>query len=233
MRKGSVILVSILIITALVFWFSCNPFNKEKSPATNNINVLDSSDGTRLTITCTIAVNGSTWDGGGQTITCSGMGDGSQQESQDPVFTITNGTVTNCTIGVPACDGLHFYGGTAAISNVNIPDIGEDAATVKKPGTYTISNFKAYNGADKLFQINDLCTITFSSITASTVGKFCRQNGDKTWKCTIYINGATLSGVGEAVVRSDSTTTSVRWRSITCNLAQSSWWYGNFSVGTY
>ncbi|MBN2545290.1 MAG: pectate lyase [Spirochaetes bacterium] len=233
MRKGSFILLSILIITALVFWFSCNPFNKEKSSTLDKINVLDSSGGTRLTITCTIIVNGSTWDGGGQTIIASGMGDGSQAESQDPIFDITNGTVRNVTIGAPACDGIHLEGGNSTISNVKIPDVGEDACTVKKPGTYNVSSFTGNSCEDKLFQINDLCTITYTSISANGMSKFCRQNGGKTWKCTIYINGATLSGISEAVVRSDSTTTSVRWRSITANIAQSSWWYGNFSVAAY
>src|SRR4030042_1555726 len=164
MKKGIILVLSALVIVSLMVWFSCNPFQKEDKAS--NLNVLDESNGTRLTITCTIAVSGSTWDGGGQTIICSGMGDGSQS-------------------------------------------------------------------ADKLFQINDLCTITYSSISASGMSKMVRQNGGKTWKCTIYINGASLSGISEAVVRSDSTSTSVRWRSITANIAQSSWWYGNFSVGTY
>ncbi|MBN2546986.1 MAG: pectate lyase [Spirochaetes bacterium] len=219
------------MIVSLMVWFSCNPFNKEDKAS--SINVLDESDGTRLTISCTIAVNGSTWDGGGQTIYASGMGDGSQSESQDPIFTITNGTVRNCTIGAPACDGIHFKGGNATVSSVRVPDVGEDAITVKSQGTYNVSSFTGNSSEDKLFQINDLCTITYSSISGSGMGKMCRQNGGKTWKCTIYINGANLSGVKEAVVRSDSTSTSVRWRSISCNLAQSSWWYGNFSVGSY
>jgi len=231
MKKGLILLLTAAVIISMIVWFSCNPFQKDDKAS--SLNVLDESDGTRLTITCTIAVNGSTWDGGGQTITAVGMGDGSQSESQDPIFTITNGTVRNCTIGVPACDGLHFYGGNATISSVNIPDVGEDACTVKAAGTYTVSGCTMNQSADKLYQINDLCTITYSSINGSTMGKMVRQNGDKTWKCTIYINGASLSGVAEAVVRSDSTTTSVRWRSITCNLAQSSWWYGNFSVASY
>lgn len=230
-KKGFIITLTAIAIVSLMVWFSCNPYNKNDN--SSDLNVLDESIGTRLTITCTIEVNGSTWDGGGQTIYASGMGDGSQAESQDPIFRITNGTVTNCTIGAPACDGLHFYGGNASISSVNIPDIGEDAVTVKRAGTYSVSNCTMNQGADKLYQINDLCTITYSSIRASTIGKMVRQNGGTSWKCTIYINGATLSGVGEAVVRSDATTTSVRWRSITCNLPQSEWWYGNFSVAAY
>lgn len=73
-------------------------------------------------------------------------------------------------------------------------------------------------------------TINF---TASDFDKFVRQNGGKTWKAVICINWANLSGVKEAVVRSDSTTTTVYWRNITCNLAQSAWWYGNFVVQQY
>src|SRR4030042_2847503 len=117
MKKGLILLLTAVVIVSMVVWFSCNPFQKDDKAS--SLNVLDESDSTRLTITCTIAVNGSTWDGGGQTITASGMGDGSQSESQDPIFTITNGTVRNCTIGSPACDGLHFMGGNATISSVN------------------------------------------------------------------------------------------------------------------
>src|SRR4030042_44077 len=210
MKKGIILVLAALVIVSLMVWFSCNPFQKESNAS--NLNVLDESEGTRLTITCTIAVNGSTWDGGGQTIICSGMGDGSQSESQDPVFTITNGTVRNGQIGAPACDGLHFKGGNSTISSVRVPDVGEDACTVKSSGTYTVSSFTGNQSADKLFQINDLCTITYSSISASGMSKMVRQNGGKTWKCTIYINGASLSGVSEAVVRSDASSTSVRWR---------------------
>ena len=232
MKKGSLVILSILCLAALV-WFGCNPFQQETGSANTNLNVLDENGGSRLTISCTIAVNGTTWDGGGQTINATGMGDGSQSESQDPIFTITNGTVRNCTIGSPACDGIHFKGGNGNVSNVRIPDVGEDAMTVKEQGTYSVSSCILNSSEDKLFQINDLCTITYSSITGSGMGKFCRQNGGKTWKCTIRIDGANISGVKEAVVRSDSTSTSVRWRSISCNLAQSSWWYGNFSVSSY
>lgn len=221
--------LTLCLVVALLVWFSCNPFTQKEI---TSLNVLDDSQGTRLTITCTIEVIGSTWDGGGVEIVAEGMGDGSQAESQDPIFAISNGTVRNVTINPPACDGLHFIGGSGTISNVYVPDIGEDVCTVKKPGTYTV-NMTAHEAADKWGQINDLCTITFTSCVGNNMGKFIRQNGGKTWKCVIYIDGATLSGVDEAVVRSDSTTTTVYWRNIICNLPQSEWWYGNFVVSTY
>ncbi|MBN2544763.1 MAG: pectate lyase, partial [Spirochaetes bacterium] len=192
MKKGLILLLAAAVIVSMIVWFSCNPFNKDEK--SSSLNVLDESDGTRLTISCTIAVNGSTWDGGGQTIYATGMGDGSQTESQDPIFTITNGTVRNCTIGAPACDGIHFYGGNATVSSVKIPDVGEDAISVKAVGTYNVTTFTGNASEDKLFQINDLCTITFTSITGSGMGKMVRQNGDKTWKMTCYINGANITG---------------------------------------
>ena len=199
--------------------------------SSENLNVLDEIG--RINISSTIDVNGTTWDGSGKVIYANGMGDGSQSENQDPIFNVTNGTVTNVTIGFPACDGIHLMGGNCTVSNIVIPDVGEDALTVKKPGTYVVSNFTAHNSEDKLFQINDLCTITYQNIVGNGMGKFCRQNGGKTWKCVIYINGIDINGVDEAVVRSDSTLTTVYYRNISCNLSSSDWWYGNFTVSSY
>ena len=225
MKKGSILILCVLVVVAIAVWFSCNPFQQEDSKS--NLNVLD--DSARLSISCTIVVNGGTWDGGGQTIYASGMGDGSQSESQDPIFQLYSATVRNVTIGAPACDGLHYMSGSCSISNVDIPDVGEDACTVKGQGTYNLGGGCVMNNSeDKLFQINDLCTTTYSA-SGTNMGKAVRQNGGKTWKCTIYIEGS-YQGINEALVRSDSTSTTVRYRNISCNLASSSWWYGNFVV---
>lgn len=228
MKKIAWLTLTLIMLIGFIIYISCNPYEiSDKS-----LNVLDNSNGTRLTITCTIQVIGSTWDGAGVEIVAVGMGDGSQAESQDPIFVISNGTVRNVTINPPACDGLHFIGGSGTITGVYVPDIGEDVLSVKKPGTYNVT-MTANEGADKWANINDLCTITFTNSGGTNMGKFIRQLGGTTWKCVIYINGANLSGVKEAVVRSDSTVTTVYWRNITCNLPQSSWWYGNFIVQQY
>jgi len=217
MKSRSLVILSVICIIALSVWFSCNPFTTSKSDSSTNYDVLDQSGAARLTITCTINVNGTTWNGGGVTIICSGMGDGSQSESQDPVFNITNGTVTNCTIGVPACDGMHFMGGTCTISNVIVPDIGEDVVSVKKPGTYTVSGCTFKQGADKCFQCNDISTITESSCNVDTMGKFMRQNGGKSWKLVSYCNNCTANNLSECVFRTDSSSTTFYYHSLSTN----------------
>jgi pectate lyase C len=216
MKKGSLIGLAVLCVVALSVWFSCNPFTTTKTDTTS-YDVLDQTGGARLTITCTININGASWNGGGVGITCSGMGDGSQNESQDPVFNITNGSVSNCTINPPACDGMHFMGGSCSISSVTVPDIGEDIVSVKKPGTYTVSNCTFNQGSDKCFQINDLCTITENSVSVNTIGKFMRENGGKTWKMVSYCNNCNVQNASEAIFRSDASVSTFYYHNLTTN----------------
>jgi pectate lyase C len=223
MKKGIVLALSILTVVALAVWFNCNPYQQQDN--SSSLNVLDESNGTRLTISCTLDINGTTYDLGGAAITqASGnpLGDGSQAESQSPIARITNGTLKNGSITPPSADGVHLMGGTATLTAVSCSDIGEDYCTVKKSGTYTVSNLTANNGEDKLFQCNDLCTITYSGIKASGFSKAVRQNGGKTWKMTCYFNSSTLNNASECLWRSDSSSTTFFYRSITSNLAQSS-----------
>ncbi|MBN2545789.1 MAG: pectate lyase [Spirochaetes bacterium] len=231
MKKWVIFILSVLFIVVLAFWFSCNPFSD--SEVNNTFDVLDGSGSSRLTITCTIVVNGSTWDGGGQTITAVGMGDGSQDEGQKAIFSITNGTVRNVTIGPPACDGMHFMGGNSTITNVSVPDVGEDACTVKKPGTYTISNSTLNEAADKVFQINDLCTITYSRNNCRNIVKYVQQNGGMTWKCTVYIDGGTLNNISDCIGHSYSPSSIFYHRNISSNLDRSKWFRGEMQVYEY
>jgi pectate lyase C len=235
MRKAGFIILSIVFIFALIVWFGCNPF-QEKTSTEPKFNVFEETSGTRLTISCTLIVNGSTYDlGGAALVQAAGnpLGDGSQQESQAPMATVANGTLKNGSITPPAADGIHFYGGTATITGVNCSDVGEDYVSVKSQGTYTMSSLTCANSEDKMCMINDLCTITYSSVTANNMSKFSRQNGDKTWKATVYINGCTINGFSEAIGRSDSTTTTFFYRNITSSTPSSSWWYTGTKYATY
>jgi hypothetical protein len=103
MKKTSIIAL-VLCIVALSVWFACNPMVQSEK---TSFDVLDDSNSARITISCTIDVNGSTYDCGGAAVTqASGnpLGDGSQQESQSPFFRVTNGTVRNGSITPPAAD---------------------------------------------------------------------------------------------------------------------------------
>ena len=132
-----------------------------------------------VSISGTVSVSG-TFDGGMKTYCC--IGDGSQSESQDPMFKIANGgTLQNVIIGSPAGDGVHCEG-TCTIRNVWWNDIGEDAATFKGTGggtSYVIGG-GARNGSDKTFQHNGNGTVSISGFYLSGSGKLYRGCGNCT-----------------------------------------------------
>jgi hypothetical protein len=129
-----------------------------------------------VSISATVTVSG-TFDGGMKTYCC--IGDGSQSESQDPMFKIANGgTLQNVIIGSPAGDGVHCEG-TCTIRNVWWNDIGEDAATFKGTGggtSYVIGG-GARNGSDKTFQHNGNGTVSISGFYLNGSGKLYRGCG--------------------------------------------------------
>ncbi|MGD9211757.1 MAG: RICIN domain-containing protein [Desulfobacteraceae bacterium] len=155
---------------------------------------------------------GETYDGGGDTIVASGMGDGSQDESQDPIFKLQKGaTLKNVIIAAPGCDGVHCYGNNT-VENVVWEDVGEDALTVKdgdsaSSNTVTVSGGSAYYADDKVFQLNAPVTFTVKNFTAQDMGKLIRQNGDTTFECQIYLYNVTVNGADECVARTDSSST--------------------------
>lgn len=135
-----------------------------------------SSAGT-VSISGTVNVSG-TFDGGMKTYCC--IGDGSQSESQDPMFKIANGgTLQNVILGSPAGDGVHCEG-TCTIRNVWWNDIGEDAATFKGTtgGTSYVIGGGARNGSDKTFQHNGNGTVSISGFYLTGSGKLYRGCGN-------------------------------------------------------
>ena len=132
-----------------------------------------------MSISGTVNVSG-TFDGGMKTYCC--IGDGSQSESQDPMFEIANGgTLQNVILGSPAGDGVHCEG-TCTIRNVWWNDIGEDAATFQGTGggtSYVIGGGARY-GSDKTFQHNGNGTVSISGFYLSGSGKLYRGCGNCT-----------------------------------------------------
>jgi hypothetical protein len=132
-----------------------------------------------VSISGTVNVSG-TFDGGMKTYCC--IGDGSQNESQDPMFKIANGgTLQNVILGSPAGDGVHCEG-TCTIRNVWWNDIGEDAATFKGTGNGTsyVIGGGARSGSDKTFQHNGNGTVSISGFYLSGSGKLYRGCGNCT-----------------------------------------------------
>lgn len=137
------------------------------------------------------------------------LGDGSQSESQSPVFRLNAGAqLKNVVLGTSAADGVHVYG-DARLENVHWLDIGEDALTVKQAGRVEIECGSAYKGDDKVFQVNAPAEIYISHFTASGAGKFMRQNGKTTFHVDVTIDHCDISNMSEVIFRTDSPTSHV------------------------
>jgi pectate lyase C len=137
------------------------------------------------------------------------LGDGSQSEDQLPVFRVEDGaTLLNVVVGAPAADGIHTYG-DATLRNITWEDIGEDAMTIKESGTVVLDGGAAYKGEDKVFQINAASTFRLSNFRADDAGKLIRQNGGTTFEVNVYIDACDISNMGEAIFRTDSSSSSV------------------------
>jgi hypothetical protein len=157
-----------------------------------------------------IVAAGQTFDGQGQRYVAGpDVGDGTQAEGQKPIFRLEQGaSLKNVVLGAPAADGVHTYG-DATLENIVWEDIGEDAMTIKEPGTVTLNGGSATNGEDKMFQINAESVFRVSNFNGSHAGKFIRQNGGTTFKVQVYIDRCDISYMDEAIFRTDSSVSTV------------------------
>jgi hypothetical protein len=109
------------------------------------------------------------------------LGDGGQDEGQDPMFQLADGaTLSNVIIGTPAADGVHCLG-TCTLRNVWWQDVGEDAATFKGTAasqTMTVDGGGAMKASDKTFQHNGPGTMIIKNFQASDIGKLYRSCGN-------------------------------------------------------
>ena len=181
------------------------------------------SVGSTVTVNSTIVVTG-TYDGGCKRFVAgSSLGDGSQSESQDPVFRVNaGGTLKNVVIGAPAADGVHTYG-NVTLENITWQDVGEDALTIKGSGTVTLNGGSAQNGEDKIFQINAASTFRLSNFKATNGGKLIRQNGGTTFRVDVFVDRCDISNMKEGIFRTDSsssrvTMTNTRYHYVGSNL---------------
>jgi pectate lyase C len=166
-------------------------------------------------LTATIVVeSGEVYDGecktySSKSLSSGGLGDGSQEENQKPLFRVNaGGTLKNVILGAPAADGIHFYG-NATVQNVHWLDIGEDAATIKADATVTIDCGSAKSGSDKIFQVNAKATWNISNFTASSAGKFMRENGGQCYPVVANIDHCDISNMDETIFRTDCTSSKV------------------------
>ncbi|MDG4818844.1 pectate lyase [Micromonospora sp. WMMD956] len=148
----------------------------------------------------TIAVSG-VFDGGMRRYCC--IGDGSQEESQDPMFQLAAGaTLQNVIIGGPAGDGVHCAG-SCTLRNVWWEDVGEDAATFRGSGspTFLVDGGGARSASDKIFQHNGAGTLTVQNFQATNFGTFYRSCGNCStqYKRSVVIRNSTLTRPGNTV----------------------------------
>ena len=133
------------------------------------------------TLTATKKVSG-TFDGANAEFIGGGdLGDGSQDENQDPLFELSDGaTLSDVIIGAPAADGVHCLG-SCTLRNVWWLDVGEDAATFKGTSasqTMTVVGGGAMHASDKVFQHNGPGTFVIKDFQATDIGKLYRSCGN-------------------------------------------------------
>lgn len=132
-------------------------------------------------VTATIEVSG-VFDGQNQRFVGGGdLGDGGQDEGQDPLFQLAAGaTLRNVILGRPAADGVHCAG-SCTLSNVHWEDVGEDAATFRGAGaTVVVEGGSAAGADDKVFQDNRAAggSVTIRDFEVSDFGKLYRSCGN-------------------------------------------------------
>ncbi len=163
------------------------------------------------TVNSTIRVTSGTYDGSCRVHNGGGdLGDGSQDEGQDPIFRVENGaTLRNVIIGNNGADGIHVYN-SGNVDNVTWQNVGEDALTIKSSGTVNVTNIEGYDAGDKFFQVNAASTLRVSNCIIRNAGKALRQNGGTTYKIDVAFDRCDLSGLNEGVFRTDSSSSVAR-----------------------
>jgi hypothetical protein len=155
----------------------------------------------QVAVNGTIEVPAGGLDGGMRRYCC--IGDGSQEESQDPMFNLASGaTLQNVIIGAPAGDGVHCNG-PCTLRNVWWEDVGEDAATFRGSGSpaFLVDGGGARSASDKIFQHNGPGTLTIQNFQANDFGKLYRSCGNCStqFQRNVVIRNVTLTRPGSTV----------------------------------
>ncbi|BBC37500.1 Pectate lyase [Streptomyces graminofaciens] len=156
-------------------------------------------------VSSTIEVSG-TYDGRLRKFFGKGaLGDGSQDEGQDPIFELADGAVLkNVIIGVPGADGVHCKG-SCTLKNVWWLDVGEDAASFKgksSKAVYKVIGGGAKSASDKVFQFNGAGRLSITGFKVRNFGKLVRSCGNcgKQYKRTITVSDIDATAPGKSLV---------------------------------
>ncbi|GCD21268.1 pectate lyase [Cellulomonas algicola] len=153
-------------------------------------------------VSSTISVSG-TFDGG--YVRYYGISSGDQDESQPPIFQLSDGAVLkNVIIGTGAGDGVHCTG-TCTLQNVWWEDVGEDAATLKGSSSsqvMTVDGGGARSASDKVFQHNGPGKFVIKNFQVSDFGKLYRSCGNcsKQYARTVVVDNVKVTAPGKSLV---------------------------------
>ncbi|WP_343035463.1 pectate lyase [Cellulomonas septica] len=153
-------------------------------------------------VSSTINVSG-TFDGG--YVRYYGISSGDQDESQPPIFQLSDGAVLkNVIIGTGAGDGVHCTG-TCTLQNVWWEDVGEDAATLKGSSSsqvMTVDGGGARSASDKVFQHNGPGKFVIKNFQVSDFGKLYRSCGNcsKQYARTVVVDNVKVTAPGKSLV---------------------------------
>lgn len=177
---------------------------------------------------------GQTFDGHGMYYRpTKAMGDGSQNEHQQPVFILEPGATLK-NVQYSGGDGIHLIG-SGTLDNVVNRDIGEDAVTIdgeknrlhdaklsgmdvndipKGPAKVLIVNSKFYNGDDKVVQDNGDAEVLMKNVYVNGAGKLFRTNGGQPITTKLTVEDSTFENVKESLFRTDSKTSSAHFSNV-------------------
>ncbi len=153
-------------------------------------------------VSATIKVSG-TLDG--RYVRYHGISSGDQDESQPPIFQLSDGAVLrNVIIGTGAGDGVHCTG-TCTLENVWWEDVGEDAATLKGSNpsqVMTVTGGGARSASDKVFQHNGPGRFVIRNFQVSDFGKLYRSCGNCStqYARTVVIENVQVTAPGKSLV---------------------------------
>ena len=234
MKKISGYVLSILLFAFIIIWIGCF-LDKQENRIDNNalLEVLDNSNGSRLSIACTIIVNGSTWDGNGMEIDATSLPPTSKYLAPSPVFSVTNGTVKNVILTGKARQPFTLNG-DCTVSDVTIDITSSDTAmfTNKNIGNLSFSNITINYGGGTSFRMKGGTTAVYQNIKSN---QFFLISQYDALASTYYLDEikSTNLHANNIVECQNSADTTVYWRNITAEIPESLWWNGSFQVIPY
>ncbi|PPU98545.1 pectate lyase [Xanthomonas hyacinthi] len=199
-------------------------------------NLAPSGNGNAIIVNAPIIVPaGKVFDGRNQLYRGGpGLGDGSQNEHQQPMFIVQNGGRLENVRMTGGGDGVHFLGDGSMHNCIN-EDVSEDAVTIDdarnrahdaKIAGYPVSALPARakleidnctfdKAHDKVIQDNGAADVTLKGVCVDGAGKVFRTNGNhREVDSHVQICDSSFKNVKEAVFRTDAPGATVSFQDV-------------------